>query len=166
VYCCICHKGSYLIATNNYGALLRSSPLAIFSIFVLPTNPVVRVKLQFAPHNLYFFDICLILASYCAAHTCRANLGEHINSSCHQLCLPWQSLHNDNKSSIGQFMLKMLFAHCHIGVVLAIMPVGLLFCQEFPCAIRASEGSRLIFRHARANQWSKMLIYSYNQLFY
>ena len=46
---------------------------------------------------------------------------------------------------------KMLFADYHISMVLIMMPISLIFGQEFLCAVFASEGSTLIFRHAPAN---------------
>jgi hypothetical protein len=54
-------------------------------------------------------------------------------------------------SLIRKLVLKMLFADYYIGMVLPTMPISLIFCQEFLCAVFASEGSRLIFRHSPAN---------------
>lgn len=47
--------------------------------------------------------------------------------------------------------LKMLFADYYIWMVFNIMPVSLIFCQKFLCAVPASEGARLIFRHLSGN---------------
>lgn len=41
----------------------------------------------------------------------------------------------------------MLFADYYICMVLAIVLVSLVFCQEFFCTVFASECPRLVFRH-------------------
>lgn len=58
---------------------------------------------------------------------------------------------NPNNLLFASSCQKMLFADYHISMVLIMMPISLIFGQEFFCAVFASEGSRLIFRHAPAN---------------
>ena len=50
-----------------------------------------------------------------------------------------------------KLLFKMLFANYYIRMMLDIMPVSLIFCQKFLCAVPTSESPRLIFRHLSGN---------------
>jgi hypothetical protein len=57
----------------------------------------------------------------------------------------------NHNSSIQKLLFEILLADYYTPVVLVIMPVSLVFCQKFLCAVFASEGPRLIFRHPAEN---------------